>query len=61
MGILDDPQTCQGIANEWELCSQALLEEGDVLMYALITDPAQPLPQLAPDGTYAPSSDSSSD
>ena len=57
MGILDDPQTCQGIANEWELCSPELLQEGDVLIYALLTDPAQPLPQLAPDGVYAPPSD----
>ena len=55
MGILDDAQTCQGIANEWELCSQPLLEEGDVLIYALITDSNQPLPQLAPDGAYEPS------
>jgi hypothetical protein len=52
MGILDDPETCEGIANEWELCSAELLEAGDVLIYALITDPAQPLPQLAPDGVY---------
>jgi hypothetical protein len=57
MGILDDPQTCSGIANEWELCSKELLEEGDVLIYALITDPNQPLPQLAPDGEYTPSSE----
>ena len=54
MGILDDPQTCTGIANEWELCSPSLLQEGDVLIHALLTDPAQPLPQLAPDGVYAP-------
>ena len=54
MGILDDPQTCQGIANEWELCSPELLETGDVLVYGIVTDPNQPLPQLAPDGVYAP-------
>jgi hypothetical protein len=57
LGILDDPQTCQGIANEWELCSAELLQAGDVLIYAVITDPAQPLPQKAPDGTYAPNAD----
>jgi hypothetical protein len=55
MGILDDPATCQGIANEWELCSPDLLHEGDVLISALLIDPAQPLPQQAPDGQYAPS------
>ena len=54
MGILDDSQTCNGIANEWELCSPELFENGDVLMYALITDPAQLLPQIAPNGTYTP-------
>ena len=57
LGILDDPQTCQGIANEWELCSADLLQAGDPLIYAVITDPDQPLPQLAPDGTYAPNED----
>jgi hypothetical protein len=54
MEILNDPQTCSGIANEWELCSKELLKEGDVLVYSLITDPNQPLPQLAPDGIYEP-------
>jgi len=55
MGILNDPETCEGIANEWELCSPALLEEGDVLIHALITDSTYSLPQLAPDGDYTPS------
>jgi hypothetical protein len=54
MGILDDPQTCQGIANEWEPCSPDLLESMDVLVYALITDPAYSLPQQAPNGVYEP-------
>ena len=56
MGILDDPDTCAGIANEWEPCSKVLLESMDTLMYALITDPAFKLPQNAPDGHYAPPS-----
>ena len=55
MGILDDPETCQGIEDEWELCSPDLVQQGDVLVHALLTDPAQPLPQLAPDGHYDPS------
>ena len=54
MGILDDSQTCAGIANEWQPCTRALLESMDTLMYALITDPQYKLPQLAPDGKYAP-------
>jgi hypothetical protein len=54
MGILDDSQTCAGIANEWQPCTRALLESMDTLMYALITDPQYKLPQSAPDGKYAP-------
>ena len=54
MGLLNDPETCNGIANEWELCSPTLFEAGDVLMHALITDPAYKLPRFAPDGTYLP-------
>jgi hypothetical protein len=56
MGILDDAQTCAGIANEWEPCRRELLESMDTLMFALITDPQYQLPQLAPNGSYEPSS-----
>ena len=56
MGILDDPETCEGIANEWEPCSRSLLAEMDTKIYALITDVAYSLRQNAPDGVYAPSS-----
>jgi len=54
MGVLDDEATCHGIANEWEPCSKALLAEMDTQMYALITDEAYSLPQIAPDGVYSP-------
>lgn len=54
MGILDDPSTCSGIANEWEPCSQALLQSMDLLGYNLITNPVYKLPQNAPDGNYCP-------
>lgn len=54
MGILNDAQTCAGIANEWEPCSPELLQSMDVLVYELITDPAYSLPQSAPDGVYDP-------
>ena len=56
MGILDDAQTASGIANEWEPYNASLLQSMDVLMYALITDPAYKLPLLAPDGNYCPNS-----
>jgi hypothetical protein len=37
------------------------LQSMDVLMYALITDPAYKLPLLAPDGNYCPSATSISE
>ena len=54
MGILDDTQTCNGIDNEWELCTPELFESTDVMMHALITNPIFKLPQVAPDGNYCP-------
>ena len=55
MDILSDSQTCFGIANEWELCTPELFESTDTLMFNLITDAVNMLPQLAPDGNYCPS------
>ena len=54
MGILDDPQTCNGIDNEWELCTPELFQSTDIAMYQILTDPLYKLPQLAPDGNYCP-------
>ena len=54
MGILDDPQTASGIANEWEPYSASLLQSMDSLIYVLITDPQYKLPQIAPNGNYCP-------
>ena len=54
MGILADTQTCQGIANEWEPCTPTLFESTDTLMFNLVTNPVNKLPQLAPDGNYCP-------
>tara|TARA_B100001758_G_C18411172_1_gene615820 strand:+ start:2945 stop:3922 length:978 start_codon:yes stop_codon:yes gene_type:complete len=54
MGILNDPQTAAGIANEWEPYNATLLQSTDLLMYALITNPTYKLPLLAPDGDYCP-------
>ena len=58
MGILDDPQTAQGISDEWEPYNATLLENIDTLMYTLITDPQYKLPLLAPDGNYCPKASS---
>ena len=54
MGILDNPQTCSGIDNEWEPCSPELFEATDIAMFNLITDPIHKIPQDAPDGNYCP-------
>jgi len=61
MGILDDPQTATGIANEWEPYNATLLQSMDTLMYALITNAQYKLPQMAPDGNYCPNSTSISE
>jgi len=54
MGILDDPQTCNGIDNEWELCTPELFQSTDVIMHNIISDPTYKLPQNSPDGNYCP-------
>ena len=54
MGILDDAQTCNGIDNEWELCTPELFQSVDVAMYSILIDPQYKLPQLAPNGNYCP-------
>jgi len=54
MGILDDTQTCNGIDNEWELCTPELFESTDVMMYSIISNLDYKLPQNAPDGNYCP-------
>jgi hypothetical protein len=61
MGILDDPQTAAGIANEWEPYNATLLQSMDTLMYNLITDPQYKLPLSAPDGNYCPNATSVSE
>ena len=61
MGILDDAQTAQGIANEWEPYNATLLQSTDILIYALITDTQYKLPLLSPDGNYCPNASSVSE
>ena len=61
MGILNDNQTCNGINNEWELCTPELFQNTDISMYNLITNPIYKIPQLAPDGNYCPENSLSGD
>ena len=57
MGLLDDPQICNAISNEWEPCSPVLFAATDVLASALITDPDFGIPLNAPDGVYCSTTD----
>ena len=61
LGILDDPQTCNGIDNEWELCTPELFESTDILMHDIISDLSYKIPQSAPDGNYCPLTDITGD
>ena len=58
MGLLDNNMICSGIYDEWELCTAEEFEAIDVLMHAVITNPAYKIPQLAPDGNYCSNSSS---
>jgi len=52
MGLLDNNSICNGISDEWELCTQQDFQNTDLLMYAILTDAEYHIPQLAPDGNY---------
>ena len=54
MGLLDNNMICNGISDEWELCSVDDFQNTDILMYNIITNPDLKLPQIAPDGNYCP-------
>ena len=54
MGVLNTPEICEAIAEEWDLCSPELLASTDLMIYSIITNPLNKLPQLAPDGVYCP-------
>ncbi|HIB76759.1 MAG TPA: T9SS type A sorting domain-containing protein [Flavobacteriales bacterium] len=54
MGVLNTPDICEAIDEEWELCSPELLESVDVMIHTIITDPDFSLPQNAPNGIYCP-------
>ena len=54
MGILDNTQTCNGIYNEWELCTPELFYSTDISMHEIVNHPDYKLPQIAPDGNYCP-------
>ena len=54
MGVLDTPEICAAIEEEWEPCSPSLFEEIDVMMHSIVNNPSYKLPQLAPNGIYCP-------
>jgi hypothetical protein len=52
MGLLDDPNICAAIANEWEPCTPEQFTTTDELASSLITNPIYGIPLIAPDGSY---------
>ncbi|PCJ82596.1 MAG: hypothetical protein COA49_00615 [Bacteroidetes bacterium] len=54
MGVLNTPEICAAISEEWELCSPTLLEQTDVMIHSIITNPSFYLPQIPPNGIYCP-------
>ncbi len=54
LGAQDYPGRLQEIDNEWDLNTNALVQSGDVLGYALMTDPQYQLPTVLPNGDYCP-------
>jgi hypothetical protein len=54
LGAQDYPGRCDDIANEWEPCTAALVEEKDPTAYALFTTSRYNLPTVLPDGDYGP-------
>ena len=57
MGVLNTPEICTAIEEEWEPCSPELFENVDVMMHSIVNNAAYKLPQLAPNGIYCPTND----
>jgi hypothetical protein len=51
-GAQSDPERCEEIAEEWELCSPELVRERDIAVTELLRNPALRLPRQAPNGNY---------
>ena len=43
---------CNGISDEWELCTQEDFQNIDNLMYSIISNPDYKIPQFSPNGQY---------
>lgn len=54
MGLQEDPQRCEWISDEWEVCTAEDLEATDPLIMGILINDAYPYPSVAPDGVYAP-------
>jgi hypothetical protein len=57
LGAQEYPGRCEEIAVEWEPCTATALAETDVLVDALLSDPAYKLPTRIPDGSYGVNGD----
>ena len=52
LGAQEDPDRCDEIRIEWELCTPTQLAAGDLAVYELLADPRYKLPTILPDGNY---------
>ena len=52
LGAQADPDRCDEIEEEWELCNLGLVQSRDSSLYAILTDPQYGLPTRLPDGNY---------
>ena len=52
LGLFDDTRSCNGISNEWKICSASDLNRIDQALYQIVTDPTLQIPSKRPDNTY---------
>ena len=52
MNILNTPEHCEKLEDEWEICEKSHLQQKDPQLYNLLNDPAYKIPTVAPDGQY---------
>ena len=56
MGSFEDTSICNSLANEWKVCSANALQQTDVKLYAILTNPTLKLPLQLPNDKYCPDS-----
>ena len=52
LGAQDIPGRSEQVGREWKLTTRALLQEQDLAVYAILSNPEYKFPSVAPDGKY---------